>query len=69
MRIDGTGTLKRTPGLLSVETTVPLKEDSSSGSAVLAIGYILEFAYLKEYFTPMLLYIEQNCAVPEVTIV
>ena len=37
MRIDGTGTLKRTPGLLSVEMAVPLKEDSSSGSAVLAI--------------------------------
>ena len=69
MRIDGTGTLKRIPGLLSVEMAVPLKEDSSSGSAVLAIGHIMEFAYLKEYFTPMLLYIEQNWAVPEVTIV
>lgn len=37
VRIDGTGTLKRIPGLLSVEMAVPLKEDSSSGSAVLAI--------------------------------
>ena len=52
MRIDGTGTLKRTPGLLSVETTVPLKEDSSSGSAVLAIRLYLGIRLFKRIFHP-----------------
>ena len=52
MRIDGTGTLKRTPGLLSVEMAVPLKEDSSSGSAVLAIKLYLGVRLFKRIFHP-----------------
>jgi hypothetical protein len=38
--------------MLSVEMAVPLKEDSSSGSAVLAIRLYLGVRFLKRIFHP-----------------